>query len=99
MIENLDVFFLGLDAADMVFHTSPSRTVRAYFDNAFQDVNLGETIMDTTIPRLTAKWSDVRDIPRGTAVSVTSQHFSGEFSTIQLQPEGTGLATITLGHE
>lgn len=99
MIENLDVFFVGLDAADMVFETDPPRTVRAYFDNAFQDVNVGETILDTTIPRLTTKWSDVQDIPRETLVEVTSPFMSGTFSVTQIQAEGTGLATITLAHE
>lgn len=95
MFENLNVFFSGLDAAEMVFATSPVQRVTAYFDNAFQDINIGETIMDTTTPRLTCKYADVKDIPRGTPVTVGAANFS----VVQIQPEGTGLAMITLAHE
>lgn len=96
MSENLDIFFSGLDAQEIVFHLEGGdRYVRGFFDNAFLDVNIGETALDTTQPRFTCKLSDVRDIPRETPVTIGTD----SFSVLQIQPEGTGTATVTLAHE
>lgn len=95
MTENLSVFFTGLDAVQVTFDTSPARVVTGYFDNAFVDANLGETIMDTTQPRIACRAVDVAGIPRGTMATIGDQ----SFSVVQIQPEGTGLATVTFAHE
>jgi hypothetical protein len=96
MTENLDVFFYGLDTGEAVFElASGPRSVRCYFDNSFFDASVGETVLDTTQPRITAKLADVRDIPRETICTVAASRFS----VIQIQPEGTGLATVILAHE
>lgn len=93
--EDLNVFFDGLDSFEAVFETCPQRRVTCYFDNSFLDATVGETLMDTTAPRLTARWEDVKDIPRETLVWVKER----QFSVRQIQPEGTGLATIALAYE
>lgn len=96
MIENLDVFFTGLDAGDAVFSLAgEKKTVRCLFDNSFFDSSVGETVMDTTQPRITCKLSDVKNIPRETPVFVAGENYS----VIQIQPEGTGLAVVALAHE
>lgn len=96
MIEDLSPFFDGLDASRAVFETCPQRVVEVYFDNAFLDADIGETaLMDTTAPRLTCRYADVKDIPRETYVRVNGKRYSVR----QIQPEGTGLATIALAHE
>ena len=69
--------------------------VKAIYDNAFFDVNIGETVLDTTQPRLTCKHSEAKDIPREATVSIRSK----SYSVTQVQPDGTGFATITLAYE
>lgn len=95
-MEDLSPFFAGLDAKELTFHTdSGNRSVTGYFDNSFFNTQIGETIMDTTQPRLTVIMEDVADIPRETMVTVDGKLHS----IIQIQPEGTGMATITLAIE
>jgi hypothetical protein len=95
-MEDLAPFFAGLDAKELTFHTdSGNRIVTGYFDNAFFNSQIGETILDTTQPRLTVVYSEVSDIPRETMVTVDGKLHS----IIQIQPEGTGMATITLAIE
>ena len=95
-MEDLTPFFAGLDSRTLIFHTdSGNRAVTGYFDNAFFNTQIGETILDTTQPRLTVIMADVADIPRETMVTVDGKLHS----IIQIQPEGTGLSTITLAIE
>lgn len=95
-MEDLSPFFAGLDAKELTFHTdSGNRIVTGYFDNSFFNTQIGETIMDTTQPRLTVNMADIAEIPRETMVTVDGVLHS----VIQIQPEGTGLAVITLAVE
>jgi hypothetical protein len=94
--EDLDPFFSGLDECEATFELEAGpKAVRCFFDNAFFDASVGETVLDTTQPRITCKAADVRGIPRETLVTVRGE----KFSVLQIQPEGTGLATVTLAHE
>jgi hypothetical protein len=101
MAEDLSPFFAGLDSQRVVFKApGGDRYVLGYFDNAFTNADIGEVILDTTAPRFTCKASEVAflKVPndyRGMVVMVAGV----KFSLIQKQPEGTGLATITLAHE
>lgn len=96
MTENLDIFFSGLDATTALVEVgSRERKIKCLFDNAFYDRSVGETVLDTTQPRITCKQSDLVGVTRESRVRVQGQLFS----IIQIQPEGTGLATIALAHE
>lgn len=72
-----------------------SVTCDAIFDNSFVDAAIGETALDTTAPRLTCLHSDVAAIPREAVVTVRGK----AYSVTQIQPDGTGFATVTLAHE
>lgn len=96
MNENLSAFFAGLDSKQVTFHLdSGDRIVTAYFDNAFFNTQIGETVLDTTAPRLTCVQSDILGIPLQTPVTVDGKLFS----LYQVQPEGTGFATLQLAIE
>lgn len=72
-----------------------SVTCKGIFDNSFLDVNLGETALDTTIPRVTCLYSEVRSVPREATVSIRGK----TYSVTQVQPDGTGFAIVALAHE
>lgn len=95
--ENLDVFFSSLDSQEVTFTLSSGirKTIRGYFDNAFFDTQIGETAMDTTQPRFTCKATDLVGIVRENGVVIAGKNFS----VVQIQPEGTGLAVVALAHE
>ena len=94
--ENLSVFIrrFGQDVR-FEFEDGTERTLRAIFDNAFFDSSVGETVLDTTQPRLTCRTADVEGIPRESIVIVEGTRYS----VIQFQPDGTGITTIALAHE
>ena len=96
MIENLDVFFSGLDSTEAVFSfDGKTRRVKGFFDNGFFDVSAGETVLATTQPRFTAKFSDLKGIPEEALAVVAGE----KYSVITVEPEGTGTAVVTLAHE
>jgi hypothetical protein len=101
MAEDLSPFFAGLDSQKVIFKTTTGdRLVLGYFDNAFISADMGEAVLDTTQPRFTCKAVDVAflKVPRefrGMDVLVAGR----KFSLLQVQPEGTGIATVTLAHE
>ena len=69
------------------------------FDEAFLDSDLGETKMDTNSPRLTCSHAEVRDVPRDCLVTVTTKAGPRDFIVLQVQPDGTGFALVTLTHD
>lgn len=72
-----------------------SITCKGIFDNSFVDSNIGETIMDTTQPRVTCQHSAVVTLPREAIVTIRGK----PYSVVQVQPDGTGFAIIHLAHE
>ena len=72
-----------------------SVSAAAIYDDAFIDATTGETILDTTTPRLTCIASEVASVPREAMVTIRGK----AFSVTQIQPDGTGFATIQLAHE
>lgn len=72
-----------------------SKPCKGIFDDAFVDAQTGETILDTTAPRLTCIASDVAGVPREATVTVRGI----SYSVTQIQPDGTGFAVVTLAHE
>ena len=77
MIEDLSPFFAGLDAQLITIHLSGGdRTITGYFDNTFLNTQIGETIMDTTQPRLTCVFSAVAGVPVSTTCTVAGKLYS-----------------------
>lgn len=70
-------------------------TARAIFDNSFVDSTIGETVLDTTSPRLTCVASEVASVPREAMCTVRGK----TYSVTQIQPDGTGFAIVHLAHE
>jgi len=93
----LDVFLkdFGKDE-ELVFEwETGSKALKGIFDNSFVDANIGETVMDTTLPRVTCKHSDAVQVPREAIVEIDG----AKYSVVQIQPDGTGFAIIHLAHE
>lgn len=100
--ENLDIFLNVGDFAVPVTVTLPGPstvTFNAIFDSPFMDASLGEIVLDTTAPTLTCKMTDAlfngAYLPRGTAIVVNA----GNYSVLEVKPEGTGMAIIRLAIE
>lgn len=68
---------------------------KGIFDNSFVDTNIGETVLDTTAPRLTCQHTDVATVPREAIVTIRGK----TYSVVQVQPDGTGFAIVHLAHE
>lgn len=72
-----------------------SITCKGIFDNSFVDSNIGETIMDTTQPRVTCEHSAVVTLPREAMITIRGK----QYSVVQVQPDGTGFAIVHLALE
>ena len=70
-------------------------SVQAIFDNGFVDTNIGETVLDTTAPRLTCIASEVASVSREATCTVRGK----TYSVTQIQPDGTGFSIVHLAHE
>jgi hypothetical protein len=71
------------------------RRLRGIFDDSFVDATTGETVLDTTQPRVTCKESDTLGIPREAMTTIRGK----AYSVTRIQPDGTGFAIIQLAHE
>lgn len=72
-----------------------SATLKGIFDDSFVDAQTGETVLDTTQPRITCKVSDAAGIPREAMTTIRGT----AYSVTQVQPDGTGFAIIQLAIE
>lgn len=72
-----------------------TRSLKGIFDDSFTDAATGETVLDTTQPRLTVLASDADGIPREAITTIRGR----AYSVTQIQPDGTGMAIIQLTHE
>ena len=94
--EDLDLFFTDFaQTVTIDLGGGQSRNIQAIFDNAFFNPQAGEMEMDTTLPRFLCKYSDVEDVLRESLVTIASL----QYSIIEIQPDGTGIATVILAHE
>lgn len=94
MSENLSVFFGGLDSQSAVFTTTlGSKTVKGFFDNAYFDTSVGDTVLDTTQPRFTCINADLTGVALHDRVLIAGKTWKVD----RIEPEGTGLCTIILG--
>jgi hypothetical protein len=69
--------------------------VQGIFDSAFFDLSVGETVLDTTAPRLTCRADEIRTLPREAVATIDGS----VYSVVQIQTDGTGFATVILAHE
>ena len=85
--------------ADIVFEWDDdgpqSKSLKGIFDNSYTDAATGETVLDTTEPRVTALASEAMDIPREATATIRGKLYS----VTQVQPDGTGFAIIQLTQE
>lgn len=81
---------------EIVFEWSNgSKSLKGIFDDSFTDAATGETVLDTTQPRVTCLASDAATIPREAITTIRGK----AYSVTQVQPDGTGMAIIQLAHE
>ena len=72
-----------------------TKALKGIFDDSFVDAATGETILDTSAPRVTAAEADAAEIPREAMTTIRGR----AYSVTQVQPDGTGFAIIQLAHE
>jgi len=72
-----------------------SKTLKGIFDDSFVDAATGETVLDTTQPRITALWSEAQEIPREAIATIRGK----AYSVTLVQPDGTGFAIIQMTQE
>lgn len=72
-----------------------SRSLLGIFDDSFTDAGTGETVLDTTQPRVTALASEAVGIPREAVTVIRGK----TYTVNQVQPDGTGMAIIQLTFE
>lgn len=96
MISDPQHIFLADFGQRVILRTQQGdREITAIWDDAFFDASVGETVLDTTQKRLLARESDICGLAREDRVQVGA--FS--FRVIQIQPDGTGFASIMLSAE
>ncbi len=89
--ENDEIVFEWVNGDD----EPQTKSLMGIFDDSFTDAQTGETILDTTQPRVTALASDAAVIPREATTTIRGRLYS----VTQVQPDGTGFAVIQLTQE
>lgn len=90
--EDLTVFFSDADFADVITRPDGS-TFNAIYDETFFDPESGEMILSTTKPHLTCREIDTAGvIARKTVLTRKGVRYS----VLDVKPDGTGSAVITL---
>ena len=96
MISDPHTIFLADFGLQVILHTQQGdREIKAIYDDAFFDASVGETVMDTTQKRLTARDADLCGLAREDTLTFGER----VFRVIQIQPDGTGFSTILLSAE
>ncbi len=90
LTDDLDIFFDNSEfAIDILYNAA---TIQGIFDNEFFEVVEGSIGVETTIPRVLVKSSDVV----GAAHDETMTINSIDYNIVGVQPDGTGLTLIIL---
>lgn len=94
--ENLDDF-LDTDefavSGVLSFQAGGSVSVNVIFDDPYLNAQIGEYEMDTTNPRVLGKLSELKLALRGDILTIGSL----DYDVLTLaQPDGTGMATLSL---
>lgn len=96
MIHDPQDIFVADFGQEIVLHmSSGDRRIKAIYDDAFLDQAIGETVMDTRQKRFTARECDVKGLAREDTITDGTR----TFVVIQVEPDGTGFATIQVSDE
>ena len=90
--EDLDAFLQVDEFATWV----TERRIRGIFDDPYLNAELGEYELDSTRPRLTCRWDDVRDVTRGDVVEIDGTAYD---VVTNAQPDGTGMGLLALAEQ
>lgn len=97
--EDLDTF-LQVDEfatwATVRLQDGGERRIRGIFDDPYLNAELGEYELDSTRPRLTCRWDDVRDVTRGDVVEIDGTVYD---VVTNAQPDGTGMGLLALAEQ
>ena len=97
--EDLDAF-LQVDEfatwATVRLQDGGERRIRGIFDDPYLNAELGEYELDSTRPRLTCRWDDVRDVTRGDVVEIDGTTYD---VVTNAQPDGTGMGLLALAEQ
>ena len=97
--EDLDTF-LQVDEfatwATVRLQDGGERRIRGIFDDPYLNAELGEYELDSTRPRLTCRWADVRDVTRGDVVEIDGTVYD---VVTNAQPDGTGMGLLALAEQ
>ena len=69
------------------------RTIKAVFDEPYVDADLGEYVLDTVQPRITAAWSDVKDCKKFDFAIVHGKRYVLSHNA---QSDGTGVGMLAM---
>ena len=69
-----------------------SSTINGIFNNEYELVDIGEHGVESSIPLLTVKSSDVTNISQGDAFTINSV----SYKAVVIRPDGTGVTEIQL---
>jgi hypothetical protein len=93
MIHDPQDIFLADFSEPVILHTDAGDVeVLGIYDDAFFDSSIGEVVLDTTQKRLVCKMDAIGTLKREDQVTAGCQRFE----VLQVQPDGTGFATILL---
>lgn len=93
MINDPQDIFITDFGKPVILHTDAGDVeTLGIYDDAFFDSSVGEVILDTTQKRIVCKMSDLGALKREDQITAACQRFE----VLQIQPDGTGFATILL---
>ncbi len=93
MISDLDVFFNSSEFAVDV--TYLAATIQGIFDAPFKSAVEGEMGIESTLPQVLVKTSDVPSAVHGQTMTIDSI----VYQIIGIQPDGTGMTQILLSED
>lgn len=100
MIDDLADFFDCDEFAvqvTLLFANGKRRTVNAIFDDPYFNTDIGEYVLDTTEPRITAASKDIADLHwRADLVQIKGETFN---VVTEPQHDGTGVAVVKLARQ
>ncbi len=93
LTDDLDIFLDDNEfAANVILN---SVTIQGIFDNEFLEAVEGEMGVETTIPQVMVKSSDIASAVHGDTMTINSV----VYNIIGIQPDGTGMTLILLSED
>ncbi len=90
---DLDVFINADEfAVDVTYNAA---TIQGVFDDEFSSAVEGEMGVESTVPQVTVKTSDVSSATHGETMTINSVNYN----IIGIQPDGTGMTLILLSED